>query len=64
MGTLPASPTGPSAAPAHLVGLGPPNVVLILADYMGWGDLGSYGNSLIRTPNLDRLAAKGARYTA
>jgi arylsulfatase A-like enzyme len=38
-------------------------VVLILADDLGWGDLASYGNRLIRTPNLDRLAAEGARYT-
>jgi arylsulfatase A len=44
--------------------LGPPNVVLILADDLGWGDLGSYGNRTIRTPNLDRLAAEGARFTS
>jgi arylsulfatase A-like enzyme len=46
------------------VDLGPPNVVLILADDLGWGDLASFGNRAIRTPNLDRLAAEGARYTA
>ena len=44
--------------------LGPPNVVLILADDLGWGDLGSYGNRVIRTPNIDRLAAEGARFTS
>ena len=31
---------------------------------MGWGDLGSYGNRVIRTPNIDRLATEGARYTS
>jgi arylsulfatase A-like enzyme len=57
----PAAPT-PAPTPA-LVDLGPPNVVLILADDLGWGDLGTYGNSKIRTPNLDRMAAEGARFT-
>ncbi|MHC5065477.1 MAG: arylsulfatase [Planctomycetota bacterium] len=40
-----------------------PNVVLIIADDLGWGELGSYGQKLIRTPNLDRLAAQGMRLT-
>jgi arylsulfatase len=40
----------------------PPNIVLIYADDLGYGDLGCYG-SRIRTPNLDRLAAEGARFT-
>ncbi len=39
-------------------------MVLILADDLGWGDLGSYGNRPIRTPNLDRLASEGARFTS
>lgn len=39
----------------------PPNVVLILADDMGWGDLGCYGATHIDTPHIDRLAAKGVR---
>jgi len=58
----PAPATTAAATPAP--NLGPPNVVLILADDMGWGDLGSYGNTAIKTPNLDRLAAEGARFTA
>lgn len=42
---------------------GPPNVVLILADDLGWGELGCYGQEKIRTPYLDRLAAEGMRFT-
>ena len=40
-----------------------PNFVLILADDLGWGDLGCYGSRSIATPNLDGLAAAGARMT-
>ena len=36
-----------------------PNVVLILADDLGYGSLGCYGGAEFRTPNLDRLAARG-----
>ena len=41
----------------------PPNVVFILADDMGWTDLGCYGNTYHETPNVDRLAAQGMRFT-
>ena len=41
----------------------PPNIVLILADDLGYGDLASYGSRAIRTPSLDRLAAEGVRFT-
>jgi len=39
----------------------PPNVVFIIADDLGWGDLGCYGQQKIRTPNLDRMASEGLR---
>lgn len=40
-----------------------PNIVVILIDDMGWGDLGCYGNPYHETPNIDRLAAEGMRFT-
>ncbi len=40
-----------------------PNIIFILADDLGYGDLGSYGQKLVKTPNLDRLAKEGTRYT-
>jgi arylsulfatase A len=40
-----------------------PNVVLILCDDLGYGDLGVFGNGMIRTPNIDRMAAEGVRLT-
>lgn len=58
-GTPTTSPTpSPTAAPPS-----PPNVVVILADDLGWGDLSSYGSTTIKTPNLDRLASEGIRFT-
>ncbi len=44
-------------------GVQPPNVVLILADDLGYGDLGCYGATKIQTPNIDRLAREGIRLT-
>ena len=41
----------------------PPDVIFVLADDLGWADLGCYGSTAIATPNLDRLAAEGVRFT-
>ncbi len=40
-----------------------PNVIVILADDLGYGDLGVYGASAVKTPNIDRLANEGVRFT-
>ncbi len=40
-----------------------PNIIFIMADDLGYGDLGCYGQKLIATPNIDRLAAAGVRFT-
>ncbi len=41
----------------------PPNLILIIADDMAWDDCGAYGHPNIRTPNIDRLAKEGMRFT-
>lgn len=42
---------------------GKPNIIFLLADDMGYGDMGCYGQKLMNTPNLDRLASQGIRFT-
>ena len=42
---------------------GSPNVVLIYVDDLGYGDVGCYGATRVRTPNIDRLAREGLRFT-
>src|SRR5215467_11045435 len=69
------SPHGPASSPARQQTSSPsqrrgpsaqrpPNFIIILADDQGYGDLGSYGHPTIRTPQLDRLAAEGQRWTS
>jgi arylsulfatase A-like enzyme len=41
----------------------PPNIILIMADDLGYGDLGCYGQKEIQTPNLDQISAEGLRFT-
>jgi arylsulfatase len=41
----------------------PPNFIIIFADDLGYGDLSCYGHPTIHTPNLDRMAAEGMRFT-
>ena len=50
--------SGLNAAPSR-----PPNIVFIILDDLGSGDFGCYGQKLIRTPNVDRAAAEGRRFT-
>ncbi len=40
-----------------------PNIILILIDDLGYGDIGCYGNTTNLTPNIDRLAREGMRFT-
>ena len=40
-----------------------PNIIYIMTDDLGWGDLGCYGQTVIQTPNIDQLAAEGMRFT-
>ncbi|MBI4624259.1 MAG: arylsulfatase [Verrucomicrobia bacterium] len=53
----------PGAGAATANAARPPNIVYILADDLGYGDLGCYGQKLIRTPRVDGLAREGMRFT-
>lgn len=53
----------PTAQPVAPMARMRPNVVFILADDLGYGELGCYGQKRIRTPNVDRMAAEGIRFT-
>ena len=60
--TAVARSAGPTSAAASDAGR-PPNVVIIFTDDQGYEDVGCFGSPLIRTPNLDRMAAEGMRFT-
>ena len=55
-----------SSQPGYSQGASPrkPSIIFILADDLGYGDLGCYGQTKIKTPNLDKLAAEGMRFTS
>ncbi|WP_176205849.1 sulfatase-like hydrolase/transferase, partial [Salmonella enterica] len=40
-----------------------PNLVIILADDLGYGDLATYGHRIVKTPNIDKLAQEGVKFT-
>src|SRR4051794_20370294 len=50
-------------ATAHCLAADRPNIVIILSDDMGYADLGVHGCKDIPTPNIDRIAARGVRFT-
>lgn len=62
-GVLPAGSSPATAANTAPDTAAPPNIVFILADDLGYRELGSFGQQLIRTPNLDRLADQGMKLT-
>jgi hypothetical protein len=64
-GSAAAWATAQSASSGNKAAVPPvrPNIVLILADDLGYGDLSCYGQQKYQTPNIDRLTAEGMRFT-
>ncbi len=52
-----------AAAAVYAADASRPNIVFILADDLGYGDVGCYGQKRIQTPNIDRIAKEGLRFT-
>ena len=63
LGLCSASPATAAAATTATAPTTTPNVILILADDLGYGDIGCYGANKVRTPHIDRLAREGRRFT-
>lgn len=59
----PPAPQPPGSQPSAALPAKAPNVVLIYLDDLGYGDLSSYGATRLKTPNMDRLATEGLRFT-
>src|SRR6476469_5325523 len=49
--------------PGHLAAADKPNIIFVLSDDLAQGDVGCYGQKLIQTPHLDRMAREGTRFT-
>ena len=63
LATLGAITLGSCAQDGKRAEINPPNIIFILADDLGYGDLSCYGQEKFSTPNIDRLAAEGIRFT-
>ena len=63
LGTASLAIRGPLAAAGSVANPKKPNIIFILADDLGWAELGCYGNTFNETPNLDELARQGMRFT-
>ncbi len=67
LGTVAAGSAAMAGAPwargQDTAGKRPPNIIFILADDLGYGDVGYQGQKVVQTPNIDRLAAEGMRFT-
>lgn len=58
------APISASHASGTADAAGKPNIVFVLVDDLGWTGVGCYGNKIVPTPNIDRLASEGAKFTA